>query len=214
MIARHALCNRSSHVVTYGLDRWSHSTELGLLLARFYTLFQINLIMCTDNLIFREFKLDDAQFIADEWSDSVIMPTCTFPNDAETVKAIIEEWGTHICNGRNYEVYAVTLKGRIVGLATIYSEPGAEADIGVVIDSRFRERGYGYKSVQFLEKRAKQQGCILTNARCGCFNFAAIELLKKCKYTEVRSHEVCTKQWRKMSMTISFDPFGEDIFSL
>ena len=34
MVTRQALCNRSSHMATYGLDRWSHSTELGLLLAR------------------------------------------------------------------------------------------------------------------------------------------------------------------------------------
>ena len=34
MVTRQALCNRSSHVATYGLDRWSHTTELGLLLAR------------------------------------------------------------------------------------------------------------------------------------------------------------------------------------
>ena len=36
MAARHALCNRLSHMATYDLDRWSHQTELGLLLARVF----------------------------------------------------------------------------------------------------------------------------------------------------------------------------------
>ena len=123
-----------------------------------------------DIICLRQFEYDDAELLrVNQVPDASI----------EDVRKTIESWKIKTFEGKYFEMFALTVKGNIVGSISLYGRAKTIASIGAEIFPDERGKGYAAEGLKLVMEKAKEKGYLLAQDQVRIDNAASIALHEK-----------------------------------
>ncbi len=144
----------------------------------------------TNNLLLKQFRLDDAQAMFDNWaSDPEVTKYLTWethPN-VEVTKAIIKEWVEEYKKPNTYR-YAIMLKktGELIGGIDVVKYTNGVPEIGYCLAKKHWNKGYMTEACKALIKQLFDAGFNKITIRAEEPNIGSNRVIEKCGFKFVK----------------------------
>ena len=144
----------------------------------------------SSNLFLRQFRLDDAQAMFDNWaSDPEVtkyLTWATHPN-VEVTRTIIKQWVEEYKKPDTYR-YAITLKdsGELIGGIDVVKYTNGVPEIGYCLARKYWNKGYMTEACKALINHLFEAGFKQITIRAEERNIASNRVIEKCGFKFVK----------------------------
>lgn len=141
----------------------------------------MSVVLRTDRLHLRPFETEDLEAVWEYAGDPDIRYMIFFPHESmEETARFIEAARLEVRKEKpQYYEFAMILKGRLIGAVTLWMETEASAEIGWILNKRYRGFGYVTEAAQALLKFAENElGISSVFACCDVRNAASVRVME------------------------------------